>query len=97
MFVDFFIKRPIFATVCALIIVLAGLVSLPTLPLAQYPDISQIVRFSWSGGNSHEERFHAAQTLGAAVKDLRNGDGAARIILIGHSHGGTVALLSQRS
>ncbi|MBS1953198.1 MAG: efflux RND transporter permease subunit [Cyanobacteria bacterium SZAS-4] len=40
MFVDFFIKRPIFATVCALIIVLAGLVSLPTLPLAQYPDIS---------------------------------------------------------
>jgi len=40
MFVDFFIKRPIFATVCALIIVLAGLVSIPTLPLAQYPNIS---------------------------------------------------------
>src|ERR1700735_5388717 len=40
MFVDFFIKRPIFATVWALIIVLAGLVSIPTLPLAQYPNIS---------------------------------------------------------
>ncbi len=40
MFVDFFIGRPIFATVCALIIILAGAVSIPTLPLAEYPDIS---------------------------------------------------------
>lgn len=40
MFVDFFIKRPIFATVCALIIILAGAVSIPTLPLAEYPEIS---------------------------------------------------------
>jgi hydrophobic/amphiphilic exporter-1 (mainly G- bacteria), HAE1 family len=40
MFVDFFIKRPIFATVCALIIILAGAVSIPTLPLAEYPNIS---------------------------------------------------------
>lgn len=40
MFVDFFIRRPIFATVCALIIILAGVVSIPTLPLAEYPDIS---------------------------------------------------------
>ncbi len=40
MFVDFFIKRPIFASVCAMIIILAGAVSLPTLPIAQYPEIS---------------------------------------------------------
>jgi HAE1 family hydrophobic/amphiphilic exporter-1 len=40
MFVEFFIKRPIFASVCALIIVLAGAVSIPTLPVAQYPDIA---------------------------------------------------------
>lgn len=40
MFVDFFIRRPIFATVCALIIILAGAVSIPSLPLAEYPDIS---------------------------------------------------------
>jgi len=39
-FVDFFIKRPIFATVCALIIILAGAVSIPTLPLAEYPNIA---------------------------------------------------------
>jgi HAE1 family hydrophobic/amphiphilic exporter-1 len=40
MFVEFFIKRPIFASVCALIIVLAGAVSIPSLPVAQYPDIA---------------------------------------------------------
>jgi hydrophobic/amphiphilic exporter-1 (mainly G- bacteria), HAE1 family len=42
MFVDFFIRRPVFASVCALIIVLAGMVSLPLLPIEQYPDISPI-------------------------------------------------------
>lgn len=40
MFVDFFIKRPRFATVCALIIILAGSISIPNLPLAQYPTIA---------------------------------------------------------
>lgn len=40
MFVEFFIKRPIFASVCSLIIVLAGLICIPTLPISQYPDIA---------------------------------------------------------
>src|SRR5262249_55076033 len=40
MFVDFFIKRPIFATVCALMIILAGAVSIPTLPIAQFPNLA---------------------------------------------------------
>lgn len=40
MFVDFFISRPIFAIVCSLIIILAGLISIPALPLAQYPNIA---------------------------------------------------------
>ncbi|MFZ0637764.1 MAG: multidrug efflux RND transporter permease subunit [Candidatus Acidiferrales bacterium] len=40
MFVDFFINRPIFATVCALLIILAGAVSIPTLPVAQFPDLA---------------------------------------------------------
>jgi len=37
--VNFFIRRPIFATVCSLLIVLAGAVSIPTLPVAQYPNL----------------------------------------------------------
>ena len=40
MFVNYFIKRPVFATVCALIMLLIGAVSIPTLPIAQFPDIS---------------------------------------------------------
>ena len=38
MFSKFFIERPIFATVVSLIIVIAGLVSMKALPVAQYPD-----------------------------------------------------------
>ena len=38
--VEFFIRRPIFATVCALLIILAGAVSIPTLPIAQFPTLA---------------------------------------------------------
>ena len=37
--VNFFIRRPVFATVCSLLIVLAGAVAIPTLPVAQYPNL----------------------------------------------------------
>lgn len=40
MFVDFFIRRPIFATVCALLIILAGAAVIPTLPIAQFPTLA---------------------------------------------------------
>src|SRR5579884_920208 len=40
MFADFFIRRPVFATVCALLIVLAGAAVIPTLPIAQFPNLA---------------------------------------------------------
>ena len=40
MFVDFFIHRPVFATVCALLIILAGAVCIPSLPVAMYPTLA---------------------------------------------------------
>ncbi len=40
MFVDFFIHRPVFATVCALLIILAGAICIPTLPIAMYPTLA---------------------------------------------------------
>lgn len=40
MFVNFFIKRPVFSIVCAIVILMLGLISIPLLPIAQYPDIS---------------------------------------------------------
>ncbi len=40
MFTKFFITRPIFASVLSAVVLLAGLISLPTLPVAHYPNIS---------------------------------------------------------
>ena len=40
MFADFFIKRPVFTSVCAIIVLLVGAISIPTLPTARYPQIS---------------------------------------------------------
>jgi len=42
MFTDFFIKKPVFAIVCALVTLVVGLISLPLLPIEQYPDISPV-------------------------------------------------------
>src|SRR5580700_2065802 len=38
--VDFFIHRPVFSTVCALMIILAGIICIPTLPIAQFPNLA---------------------------------------------------------
>lgn len=46
--VKFFINRPIFATVLALILVVAGLVTLHILPIAQYPEITPADRTGFS-------------------------------------------------
>ena len=40
MFVDVFIRRPILASVVAVIIVLGGAISIPSLPIAQYPQLA---------------------------------------------------------
>jgi hydrophobic/amphiphilic exporter-1 (mainly G- bacteria), HAE1 family len=40
MFVDTFIQRPILATVASLVIVLAGALAIPTMPIAWYPQVA---------------------------------------------------------
>ncbi len=53
--VDFFIRRPIFATVCALLIILAGAVCIPTLPISLYPQLAPpqvVVTSNYIGANS---------------------------------------------
>jgi hydrophobic/amphiphilic exporter-1 (mainly G- bacteria), HAE1 family len=62
LFVDFFINRPVFATVCALMIILGGAISIPTLPIAQFPDLAPpqvVVSSGYIGAN--------AQTVESAV------------------------------
>jgi len=53
--VDFFIHRPVFATVCALLIILAGAVCIPTLPISLYPQLAPpqvTVTSNYVGANS---------------------------------------------
>jgi HAE1 family hydrophobic/amphiphilic exporter-1 len=55
MFVAFFIKRPIFAAVCSILIVLAGAICIPGLPIAQYPQVALpqvVVQSFYTGANS---------------------------------------------
>src|SRR5688500_15877388 len=40
MFSDLFIRRPILATVCSMLIIIAGLVAIPQLPIARYPELA---------------------------------------------------------
>jgi HAE1 family hydrophobic/amphiphilic exporter-1 len=61
-FVDTFIKRPILASVCSLVIILAGALAIPTLPLAQFPELAppQVTVIAFYNGAS-------AQTVESAV------------------------------
>jgi HAE1 family hydrophobic/amphiphilic exporter-1 len=40
MVVDTFISRPILASVCSLVLILAGATAIPTMPVAQYPELA---------------------------------------------------------
>ena len=62
MFVDVFIRRPILSSVLALVIILAGVIAIPTLPIAQYPELAppQVTVSSFYTGAS-------AQTVESAV------------------------------
>lgn len=72
MFSKFFINRPIFATVLALIIVAAGLVTINILPVAQFPEITpptvQVSAF-YPGANAET----VAQTVGIPIEQQVNG------------------------
>src|SRR5690349_8495652 len=68
--VDFFIRRPVFATVCSLLIVLAGAVSIPTLPVAQYPNLTPptvTVSAFYTGANSQAVETSVTTLLEEAI------------------------------
>ncbi len=54
-FSDNFIKRPVLTTVCSILIVLVGIIAIPTLPIANLPNIAPPliqVTANYSGANS---------------------------------------------
>ena len=70
--IKFFINRPIFATVLALILIVAGLVTLDILPISQYPEITPpTVQVSavYPGANAET----VAQTVGLPIEQQVNG------------------------
>ena len=89
--VDFFIHRPVFATVCALLIVLAGAVVIPTLPISLYPQLAPpqvTVVSNYVGAN--------AQTVESAVtiplEEQINGVEGMHYISSASSNDGTSAI-----
>ena len=62
----FFIERPVFAIVIAIVIVLLGAVAIPTLPVATYPEVVppvvQIVA-NYQGGNASDLEKTVAQPI----------------------------------
>ena len=72
MFSKFFIDRPIFATVLAILMVFAGLLTIKSLPVAQYPDITPptvSVMASYPGANAQT----VARTVGVPIEEQVNG------------------------
>ena len=72
MFSRFFIDRPIFATVLAIIMVLIGLMTVKSLPVSQYPDITPptvMVSASYPGADAAT----VAEVVGTPIEEQING------------------------
>jgi multidrug efflux pump len=68
----FFIDRPIFAGVLSLLILLAGLIALRSLPIAEYPEVvppSIVVRANYPGANPRV----IAETVATPLEEAING------------------------
>lgn len=73
----FFINRPIFAIVIAIVMVLLGLISMLTLPIAQYPQISPpTIRVSatYNGASASVINETVAQVIEQQVNGVENMD-----------------------
>lgn len=68
----FFIDRPVFTTVLSIIITLAGLLSMQSLPISQYPDVvppQVVVRATYPGASAAD----IANTVAAPLENAING------------------------
>ncbi len=75
MFSKFFIERPIFATVVALVIVIAGFVAMKALPVAMYPTITPVqvqVTTTYPGADSKTVGDSVAAPIEAEINGVDN-------------------------
>ncbi|HEV2261594.1 MAG TPA: efflux RND transporter permease subunit [Candidatus Rubrimentiphilum sp.] len=69
----FFLRRPILAAVCSLIVVIAGLIVIPTLPIAQYPQIAPpvvTVNAYYTGANAQAVESAVTTPLEQAINGV---------------------------
>ena len=72
---EFFVRRPIVAMVIAIVIVILGLVSVQSLPIAQYPDITPpMVRVTgtYTGANATNVEESVATPIEQKVNGVEN-------------------------
>jgi len=84
----FFLRRPIFAAVCSLIVTIAGCIAIPTLPIAQYPRIAPpvvTINALYTGANAQAVESAVTTPLEQAV----NGVEGLRYITSTSSNNGT--------
>jgi HAE1 family hydrophobic/amphiphilic exporter-1 len=70
---DLFIKRPILATVCSLVIMLAGAIAIPSLPIARYPELtppSVAVSAFYTGANAQAVESAVTTPLEQAINGV---------------------------
>ena len=75
MFSRFFIERPIFAVVVAMLIVIAGLLSITALPVQQYPSITPVqvtVQATYPGADSKTLADSVASPIEAQINGVDN-------------------------
>ena len=73
MFSDIFIRRPILATVCSLLIILAGAIAIPILPIARYPELappSVTVSAFYTGANAQAVESAVTTPLEQAINGV---------------------------
>jgi hydrophobic/amphiphilic exporter-1 (mainly G- bacteria), HAE1 family len=73
MFADTFIRRPILASVCSLILILGGLIAIPTMPVAQYPSLAPpvvTVTAFYTGANAQEVETAVTTPLEQAINGV---------------------------
>jgi len=93
LFVDFFIHRPVFATVCALLIILAGAVCIPNLPIAMYPALTPpqvAVATNYVGANA--DTVEKAVTI--PLEEAINGVEGLRYISSSSTNSGTSSIVA---
>jgi HAE1 family hydrophobic/amphiphilic exporter-1 len=70
---DLFIRRPILATVCSLLIILAGAIVIPFLPIARYPELappSVTVTAFYTGANAQAVESAVTTPLEQAINGV---------------------------